>query len=67
MKEMIIAQLKYTPYLSKYSPRPLVAPTTGRGYSSTTNRELNQHGFGIKLKKRSLAKISGNVLSYIAK
>ena len=50
MKEMIIAQLKYTRYLSKYSPRPMVAPPTGRGYSSTPNHDLNQHGFGVQLK-----------------
>jgi hypothetical protein len=67
MKEMIIAQLKYTSYLSKYSPRPLVGPPEGRGYSSTTNRELNKHGFGIKLKTRSLAQVCGNVLSYTTK
>jgi len=61
MKEMIIAQLKCTHYLSKYSPRPLVGPPAGRGYSSTTNRELNQHSFGIKIEKRSLAQVCGNV------
>jgi hypothetical protein len=67
MNEMIIAQLKYTSYLSKYSPRPLVGPPAGRGYSSTANRELNQHGSGIKLKKRSLAQVCGNVFSYTTK
>jgi hypothetical protein len=37
------------------------APPAGRGYSSTTNRKLNQHGSVIKLKNAVLTQVCRDV------
>jgi hypothetical protein len=66
MKEMVIEKLQYESYLSNYSPKPLVVPPAGRGYSSTTNRELNQHYSRIKLKTKSITSFHKS-LSYTTK
>jgi hypothetical protein len=58
---MITKRLKYESYLSKYSLKPLVSPPAGRGYSSTTNCKINQHGSGIKLKNAILTQVCRNV------
>ena len=47
IKEIAITLLEFTIKLTKYSPRPLVVPPAGRGYSSMVNHELKQHDFNI--------------------
>ena len=55
---MMTTLIKSTRILTKYSPRLLVGPPAGRGYSSKMNHKLKQHDFNIKMKNAVLHSFS---------